>query len=191
MAVTESSSVTVSRRRVVAFAERDADRTVVWLRGEHDIFTVETLCEVMAGAIALDDADVVVDLSGVQFMDAATVGVIIRAREFLRLRSRSLALRSPSISARRVVDLCCLADLVDPPPVVTTGVTESASALGTWVAVRATERIDPRADAPAPKPSANDPVRVDRVSAARMVLSADVGHPAGGRAISPAHRGRR
>ena len=80
----------------VAFPARDADRTVVWLRGEHDICTVPALSQILARAIALDDGDLVVDLSGVQFMDASTVGVILRARDFLRLQSRSLALRSPS-----------------------------------------------------------------------------------------------
>ena len=103
MATTACSSVTVSCRSLGSFAERDADRTVVWLRGEHDLSTVDELSETMARAIALDDADVVVDLSEVVFMSAATVGVIIRAREFLRLESRSLALRSPSKCAGRVV----------------------------------------------------------------------------------------
>jgi hypothetical protein len=64
----EISSVTVSRPLVTAFAGRNPDRTVVWLRGEHDVSTVAALSETMARAIALDDADVVVDLSDVQFM---------------------------------------------------------------------------------------------------------------------------
>ena len=75
--------MTVSRRRLLAFARRDAARTVVWLRGEHDVSTVAALSETLARAIALDDADLVVDLSDVQFMGAATVGVIVRARELL------------------------------------------------------------------------------------------------------------
>src|ERR1700687_2810002 len=130
--VAESSSLTVSGRGVVAFAGREVDRTVVWLRGEHDVFTMDALSEVMARAIALDDAGVGVDLGGGQFMSAATVGVIVRAREFLRLRSRSLALRSPSICARRVVELCCLADVVASRRAEATGMTGPAGALGMW-----------------------------------------------------------
>lgn len=38
----------------------------------------------MARAVALDDSDLVVDLSDVQFMDAATINVLLRSREFLR-----------------------------------------------------------------------------------------------------------
>lgn len=103
MAVLESSCVTVSRTR-----GDDGDQTVVWLRGEHDIATVSELSESMARAIALDDADLVVDLSGVQFMGVVTVDLLLQARERLRLVSRSLTLRSPSRRAERVLELCGL-----------------------------------------------------------------------------------
>jgi anti-sigma B factor antagonist len=120
---------TASNRNVpladrLAFAERDSDRTVVWLRGEHDASTVTELWETMGQAIALDDADLVVDLSGVEFMGSATVGVIIRARESLRPRSRSLTVRCPSRCAQRVLDLYGLSELLDCGPVETT--------LGPW-----------------------------------------------------------
>jgi anti-anti-sigma factor len=180
----EISSVTVSRPLVTACAGRNPDRTVVWLRGEHDVSTVAALSETMARAIALDDADVVVDLSDVQFMGAATVGVIIRAREFLRLRSRFLVLRSPSGCARRILELCGHADLLDLRPVDATPLTGPAGALRTWVAVPATDRIDQRADASAAKP-----VAVGRVSAARRVSSADAHDRADERATNGVGRG--
>jgi anti-anti-sigma factor len=184
------SSVTASRPPVTAFAGRNPDRTVVWLRGEHDVSTVAALSEIMARAIALDDADVVVDLSDVQFMGAATVGVIIRAREFLRLRSRTLVLRSPSECARRILDVCGHADLLDPRPVDATPLTGTAGALGTWVVVPASDRIDRRADDPAPKPrSAPDPVPVGRASAAMRLSSADAHYRADERATNGVGRG--
>jgi anti-anti-sigma factor len=184
------SSVTVSRPHVTAFAGRNPDRTVVWLRGEHDVSTVAALSGIMARAIALDEADVVVDLSDVQFMGAATVGVIIRAREFLRLRSRSLLLRSPSECARRILDVCGHADLLDPRPVDATPLTGTAGALGTWVEVPASDRIDRRPDAAAPKPSsAPEPVPVGRVSAARTLSSADAHNRADERATNGVGRG--
>ena len=185
MAPIEFSSVTVSRLHVTAFAGRNSDRTVVWLRGEHDVSTVAALSEVMARAIALDDADVVVDLSDVQFMGAATVGVIVRAREFLRLRSRLLVLRSPSECVRRIVDVCGHSDLLDARIADATPLTGPGGALGTWVVVPATDRIDRRADASAPEPSsAPDPVLVGRVSAAGRVSSADAHHWADERATN-------
>jgi anti-anti-sigma factor len=94
--------------------ERQANRTVVSLCGEHDIGTLAELSEAMARGIAFDDADVVVDLSGVEFMGAATVTVILRARDFLRMHSRGLTVRSPSRCAQRLLDVCGLSGLVEP-----------------------------------------------------------------------------
>jgi anti-anti-sigma factor len=185
------SSVTASRPHVTALAGRNPDRSVVWLGGEHDVSTVAALSETLARAIALDDGDVVVDLSEVQFMGAATVGVIIRAREFLRLRSRFLVLRSPSECVRRILDVCGHADLLDPRIADAMPVTGPAGALGTWVVVPATDRIDRRADASAPEPSsAPDPVPVGRVSAARRVSSAAVHQRADERATNGVGGGR-
>jgi anti-anti-sigma factor len=99
----------------VAVAGREANDNVVWLRGEHDISTVTLVAEAIAAAINGDDTYIVVDLSGIHFMDAATIGVIIRARNDLLLQERTLWARSPSSQARRVLDLCRLTDfLVDP-----------------------------------------------------------------------------
>jgi anti-sigma B factor antagonist len=114
VAPSESSSEVGLRRRHTPFVRRTEPRTVVWLSGEHDLSTLDALSETLARAFALDDADVVLDLSGVQFMGAATIDVIVRAKGVLDLRSRALTLRSPSESAQRVVDLCGLADLVEP-----------------------------------------------------------------------------
>jgi anti-anti-sigma factor len=189
MAPTELFSVTVSRRGLLAFARRDAARTVVWLRGEHDVSTVAALSETMARAIARDDADVVVDLSDVQFMGAATVGVIARARELLALRSRSLTLRSPPRCARRILDLCGHTDLLDPCRVDAAPAAGTASALGTWVAVPATDRVDQRADAAALQPTcAPGPVPVARVIAA-TVSSVDAHHRADEPTTNVAGRG--
>jgi hypothetical protein len=45
--------VTDSRQGLAACARRDADHTVVWFRGEHEISTVAALSETEARAIAL------------------------------------------------------------------------------------------------------------------------------------------
>ena len=115
MTPTESPP-TLSHRGVVP-AERRAGRLVVWVRGEQDISTAAALSETLAGKIALDDRDLVVDLSGVRFMDASTIGVLVRTCRQLRARSRSLVLRSPSVFARQILDICGLADLIDQDPV--------------------------------------------------------------------------
>jgi hypothetical protein len=88
-----------------------------------------------------------------------------------------LVLRSPSECARRIIDVCGHSDLLDPRIADAMPLTGPAGALGTWVAVPATDRIDRRADASAPEPrSAPYPVPVGRVSAARRVSLADADH---------------
>jgi anti-sigma B factor antagonist len=114
MALSESSSVLrPSDDLLLARVVRSAEATVVWIRGEQDASTLAALSETLAHAISLDDSDLVLDLSGVEFMSAATVGLLVRAREFLRSSSRSLQLQSPSNCARRVLALCNLGDLFD------------------------------------------------------------------------------
>jgi anti-anti-sigma factor len=113
VAVTQQSPTTVARRGLESQAERHREGNVVWLRGEHDLSTTAALSATIARAVARNDADVVLDLSAVEFMGAATVGVIVRSREFLRARSRALVVRSPSRCALHMLQLCGLEELVD------------------------------------------------------------------------------
>lgn len=159
MARAEVASVS-DPRPGVASVRSDAGVTVVWLEGEHDMFTQVHLCETIARAIATDDADLVVDLSGVDFMGAATVGVIVRARSLLAQRSRSLVLRSPPRWAQRVLDVCGVS-LVGPHWGAAAPLGGTATALRTWVAVPAIGRVDPREDASPPADrGASDPASV-------------------------------
>jgi len=93
---------------------RDGDRAVVWLKGEQDIATVAALADTLANVTSADDANVIVDLSGVTFMSTATIDELVRARSLLLGLSRNLTLRSPSKCARLLLDRCGLADLVEP-----------------------------------------------------------------------------
>jgi anti-anti-sigma factor len=146
MASTTFLSLTTSREGPTAFARRGPPDVVVCLRGEHDLSTVAELSATMARAITLSDADLVVDLSRVEFMSASTVNIVVWARELLRARDRSLAVRAPSRCARRVLELCDLSDLID-PRFAERSVASAAAALGTWVPVPAIEGIDRRLEA--------------------------------------------
>ena len=92
----------------------EARRTVVFLAGEHDIATRSELAATLAKGIAANGADFVVDLSAVTFISVATLNELIRGRAFLRQHGRELSFRAPSPSASRVLDLCGLAELVEP-----------------------------------------------------------------------------
>jgi anti-anti-sigma factor len=117
MASTEFPSPIVSCQDAELYEGRDGEASVVRLRGEHDAFTADALSQILARAMALslDGGDLVIELSQVTFMGIATVGVIIRVQESLREQSRSLTLRSPSPPARRILELCGLSLLFDPP----------------------------------------------------------------------------
>jgi anti-anti-sigma factor len=154
-----SSSFALPDRSLLGREGPEAGPSVVWLRGEHDLSTDYALCLTLARAIALDSVGLVVDLSEVDFMAASTVGVIVRARDFLRQRSRSLTVRAPSAAARRVIDACDLSDLLGPSPEMTSS--ELGKALGSWVAVPPTRRVDGDAASSDPVPE-RVPARVGR-----------------------------
>lgn len=142
MARSESSSVTMSFPGLASFAGRDGDRTVVWLRGEHDLSTTVALADTLARAIALDYADLVIDLSDVQFMGAETVGIIVRAHELLGKQSRSMTLRAPSRCARRVLELCSVTGDLDLEVEDTAPGAPAAHALDSWVAIPVADRVE-------------------------------------------------
>jgi anti-anti-sigma factor len=130
-----SSFLSVSRRTTPR-AGSEAGHSVVWVRGEHDISTTSALAETIARAIALDEPDVLVDLSEVQFMSAATVGVLIRARELLDRQARTLTLRAPSACVLRVFQVCGLSGIFQAAASDRRAVPrKSPSALGSWVEV--------------------------------------------------------
>jgi len=155
-----SSFFTVADRPTLGQGGTEAGPIIVWLQGEHDLSTDEALCMNLASAIAIDSAGLVLELSEVAFMAVSTLGVIVRAREFLRHRSRSLTVRSPSACARRVIGLCGVDDLLGPSPEeLSTELPgdEEAKALGSWVEVPAARRDDWGAG---PSPRAPEPVPV-------------------------------
>jgi anti-anti-sigma factor len=105
---------TLAARDRQATVGRDTNRNVVWLVGEYDISTEIALWQTLEDAMAFDAGDLVVDLSEVQFFDAATIGVFVRARCDLHGRGQILTLRSPTAFRRRVLDLCGLSEILEP-----------------------------------------------------------------------------
>ncbi|MGP8204539.1 MAG: STAS domain-containing protein [Acidimicrobiales bacterium] len=152
-----SSFFTVSDRLPRGWGGPESAPIVVWLWGEQDLSTDDALRATLASAIALDSAGLVLDLSEVEFMAASTVGVIVRARELLRQRSASLAVRAPSAPARRSIDACGPTDLLGPSAEMAGTLT--GTALCSLVAVPALERGDGRPAPSAPMPE-RPPARV-------------------------------
>jgi anti-anti-sigma factor len=110
---------------------------VVTVSGEQDGSNAPLLLAACVSAIAQDGCDLVIDLRDVKFISAATIGVIGVVDDALRLRSRSLAIESPSTCSRRLLELCDLAAIISKPITLQDGFVErgQGSALATWVEV--------------------------------------------------------
>lgn len=88
---------------------------VVPLRGQYDCARLDDLVELLSSASALDDADLVVDLSDVTFVDASTLGALAGVGRDLRAQGRVLRLSATSGTARRLLDLCGMIRPLDAP----------------------------------------------------------------------------
>ena len=86
--------------------------SVVTVRGEIDIVSVTAL------AAALDSIEyngrLVVDMSGVEFMDSTGLAAILRQSIARRDAGGWFYLRKVSEPVRRLLEFCCLEHLVEP-----------------------------------------------------------------------------
>jgi len=133
MAYVKSSHPISSFRVSLPGVGSETGPTVIWLQGEQDIASDNELRRVLACGRAANDAAIVLDLSEVELMSTSTLGVIVTARKLLRRQSRSLTVRSPSASVRRIIGICGLDDLLGPGGQKADD--GAGDALGSWVAV--------------------------------------------------------
>ena len=84
---------------------------VIAVMGTIDIATAERLRDAVEPHLAPRQV-IVLDLSGVEFMDSACLHVLERARSTLTADGGSLMLRNPSRAARRLLALTDLHHLV-------------------------------------------------------------------------------
>ena len=97
----------------VVLARDPTQDTVVWLGGEHDLSSAEELMQAIATAVESGRSDVVIDLSGVEFMDSTTIDQILAARIRLGAQGRTARVRAPSHAARYLLEICGLTHLVE------------------------------------------------------------------------------
>ena len=81
---------------------REGDTTVIHVRGEIDMATCERLRDAIEPHLGPRQT-IVLDLSGVGFMDSACLNVLLQARGTLTADGGSLVLRNPSDAARRLL----------------------------------------------------------------------------------------
>lgn len=79
--------------------------TVVMLAGESDMYTNDRLRSALEAEASRAGGLLVVDLSGLQFMDSAAVQVLFRIRTMLNERGARLVLASPQKTVARMLSL--------------------------------------------------------------------------------------
>jgi anti-sigma B factor antagonist len=93
--------------------EADGATTVLVLRGELDPHTAPQLRAETARALRDGRHDLVLDLSGLTFIDSSGLRVIINSHKSAAERGGRLVLRSPSQTALRLLDITGLIDHIE------------------------------------------------------------------------------
>lgn len=86
--------------------------TLIHVRGEIDIATCGRLRDAIESHLG-PEQKIVLDLSGVDFMDSSCLKVLVQARGTLTADGGSLVLRNPSRAARRLLEVTDVQDLLD------------------------------------------------------------------------------
>ena len=107
LASDRSRDEAISRSGSVRVRPPTFEQIVVHLEGEHDLSTVPALTDAFAHAISTDSHCVLLDLSEVTFIDASTIGALIRLRNRLEQDSRDLTIHEPTSCVSRLIDICC------------------------------------------------------------------------------------
>ena len=79
-----------------------------WVRGEIDILSAPWLLEELERLMQRHGARLVLDLSGVTFMDCSGINMLLAARRRAQFKGGLLRVISPSASVRRVISLAGL-----------------------------------------------------------------------------------
>ena len=87
---------------VLSVEDRDG-AVVLSLRGELDLYNAEEVRAELMRAIAGGPSRIVVDLSGVEFVDSTALGVLIEARA--KLGPGVLLLAAPQLETRRTLEV--------------------------------------------------------------------------------------
>jgi anti-sigma B factor antagonist len=92
------------REDPVAGIERTNGFVVVTLAGELDLYNASTVREALFACCAESPERIIIDLSGVKFIDSTALGVLIEARTQLPNRNGFL-LAAPGLETRRALEI--------------------------------------------------------------------------------------
>ena len=92
------------REDPVAGVERNDGATIVKLAGELDLYNAHTVREALIKCCEDSPDRLIVDLSGVNFIDSTALGVLIEARTRLANR-RGFILAAPGLETKRALEI--------------------------------------------------------------------------------------
>jgi anti-sigma B factor antagonist len=97
----------------VATVESESEPyTVVELVGEADVTNSDTLRDVLEAEVAKQPPTLIIDLSGLRFMDSSALHVILRANRSMDRQGGVLALASPTQPVAKMLRLTAADQLV-------------------------------------------------------------------------------
>ena len=99
-----------ARENPIADIRRDDGRIVVSLAGELDLYNAHEVRDALLQCCAESPERLVVDLSGVTFLDSSGLRALLSARKRLETASGRLSVRNPASCAERVLAVSGLAD---------------------------------------------------------------------------------
>lgn len=85
--------------------QQRGDRSVLSASGEVDVFTAPTLDDAISGELDEERAHLVVDLTGVSFLDSTGLGVLVKGLKGAREAGGSLDLVVSSERIRRIFEI--------------------------------------------------------------------------------------
>jgi len=92
------------REDPIAGVDRSDGAVVVRLAGELDLYNANAVRDVLLECCAESPDRLIVDLSGVKFIDSTALGVLIEARTRMPNR-RGFLLAAPGLETRRALDI--------------------------------------------------------------------------------------
>ena len=103
----------------VATVESDSEPyTLVELTGEADVTNSDALREVLDAEVAKQPGTMIIDLSGLRFMDSSALHVILRANRVMDRQGGVLALASPRAAVAKMLRLTAADQLIPVYPSV-------------------------------------------------------------------------
>jgi anti-sigma B factor antagonist len=89
----------------VSVDERAEDYSMISVRGEVDLHTAPKVQSAIERAAEGGSSAVVVDMSGIEFMDSTALSTFMRVKDALEKRDVSLRLATPSRAVDRIFDV--------------------------------------------------------------------------------------